>query len=181
MSAIDDFASSLLEESKRFLEKARDCDGGSIEQTAYLHAALMLGSCSLDAHVNSLATDFQNRPEMTVHDLGILLEREVRLEDGEFMLKKDLRISRLEDRIQFLHKRCSGKAVNKNEQWWSDLAAATSLRNQLTHPKQVPAISVDAVARAIQAIIDTLDVLYLAIHKSKFPAASDGLLSRLNF
>jgi hypothetical protein len=180
VSEIDEFASSLLEEAKRFLEKATDCDPGA-EQNAHLHASLLLAFCSLDAHINAIATDFENRSELSPHDLSILLEREVRLEDGAFVLRQNLRIVRIEDRIQLLHRRLSGKAVDKAEKWWAELAAAITLRNELTHPKKVPSISVERVGRAVQAVIDTLSAMYLAIYKEKFPAANRGLVSDRNF
>ena len=61
MSQIDQFAQSLLEESKRFPEKAKD--GSNREGTnAHLHAALMLVFSSLETHVNSIADDFIDSP-----------------------------------------------------------------------------------------------------------------------
>ena len=180
MTEIDEFASSLLEEAKRFLEKATDCDN-DVEQRAYLHAALLLGFCSLDAHINAIASDFESRTDLSLHDKSILFERDVRLEDGAFILRQDLRMARLQDRIQFLHRRLSGKAVDKSAPWWSELDGAIDLRNKLTHPKAVPTISIEKVSRALQAMIDTLDALYLAIYRAKFPAANRGLISDLNF
>lgn len=49
MKEIDVFASELFEEAKRFLEKAED---PNVEegQKAFLHAALLLGMSSLEAH-----------------------------------------------------------------------------------------------------------------------------------
>ena len=69
----------------------------------------MLAFSSLEAHVNSISDDIVERPEMTVHDKSVLLEREVRFEKGEFKLSNTLKMVRLEDRIQFLHVRFSGK------------------------------------------------------------------------
>jgi hypothetical protein len=180
MSQIDDFARSLLEEAKRFLEKADD-DGEPAANDAYLHAALMLAFCSLEAHVNSIGDDFMSRPEaLSLHEQGVLLEQEVRLEGGEFKLRSNLRMIRLEDRIRFLLVRF-GKGVDLQMQHWSHLADATKLRNQLTHPKEAIIITSTTVGRAIQAIIDTLDCLYRAIYKEGFPSAGRGLKSRLDF
>ncbi len=180
MSQIDEFAQSLLEESKRFLEKAKDGDD-SVAINAYLHAAIMLAFSSLEAHVNSISDDFVDRPEMTVHDKAILMEREVRLERGEYKITPVLKIFRLEDRIQFLHLRFSGKTVDHMQTWWSRLAGATKLRNQLTHPKEMVHIKLEAVERAIQAIVDTIDALYQAIYNLPFPTATRGMQSKLSF
>jgi hypothetical protein len=141
----------------------------------------MLSFCALEAHVNAIGEEFSGLPYLSAHEKGVLLERDVRLEDGEFRLKPGLRMARLEDRIEFLHAKLSGKPVDRSSTWWAQLGAATNLRNQLTHARDVPAISKKAVQAAIQAIIDAIEALYQAIYKRKFPSASQGLQSRLNF
>ena len=180
MSQIDDFARSLLEESKRFFEKAQS-EETTEGVNAYLHAAPMLAFSSLEAHVNSISDDFVERPEMTVHDKSVLLEREVRFEKGEFKLSNTLKMVQLEDRIQFLHVRFSGKPIEGQNEWWSRLADAIKLRNQVTHPKELVPIKRDAVERAIQAIVDTIDALYQSIYKVPFPSAARGVQSILTF
>lgn len=177
---IDTFASSLLEEAKRFLEKA-PTEGDPAGQVAYLHAALNLAFCSLEAHINAVAEELASHKEFSsAHDQGVLLEKEVRLEDGEFKLKA-LRIYRLDERILFLHKRVTGKSLDKAVTWWSELAVAMKLRNKLTHPKEAPQITVDSVKRAMQAVIDTIDAVYRGIYGSGLPAAGLGLHSKMTF
>jgi hypothetical protein len=180
VALIDLFANQLLEESKRFLERARECSDPAAE-AAHLHAALMLSFCALEAHVNAIGEEFSGRPELSAHEKGMLLERDVRLEDGEFRLKPGLRMAKLEDRIELLHAKFSGKPVDRSSTWWAQLSTASDLRNQLTHARDVPAISQNAVRSAIQAIIGALEALYQAIYKRKFPPASRGLQSRLTF
>jgi hypothetical protein len=180
VAQFDLFANQLLEEAKRFLEKGKECSDSAAE-AANLHAALMLSFCALEAHVNAIAEELSVRPELSAHEKGILLERDVRLENGEFHLKPALRMAKLEDRVEFLHVKFSGKPMDRSSTWWSQLGAATSLRNQLTHARDVPAVSQKAVRSAIQAIIDVLDALYQAIYKRKFPPANRGLQSRLTF
>jgi hypothetical protein len=180
VAQIDRFANLLWEEAKRFLEKGRECSG-SLAETANLHAALMLSFCALEAHVNAISEEFAGRPTLSAHERGLLLEREVRLEEGEFHLQSGLKVARLEDRIEFLHARFSGKAIDRSVAWWGRLTAAVNLRNQLTHAKNVPAITETAVRSAMEAILDALDALYRAIYKRKFPPANRGLQSRLSF
>jgi hypothetical protein len=173
VAAIDEFASSLLEEAKRFLEKATARDGG---EQAYLHAALTLGFCALDA----ISDEFSTRGDLSIADQSILTERDIRLEHGEFKLGP-LKMYRLEDRILFLHLRFSGTPLNRNSTWWGELSSAISLRNQLTHPRAVPEITHSEVSRAISAIIDTIDALFQAIYQQQFPVANRRLQSRLDF
>jgi hypothetical protein len=176
---IDDFASKLLDEAKRFLEKAAESTGG-IASEAFLHASLMLGFSALEAHVNSVADEIAPRPGFTVHERALLLEQEVRLENGAFKMA-GLRMVRLEDRILFLHHRLAGKPLDKSDQWWGDLTSAIALRNRLTHPKGAPNISIKDVQRAIEAIIFAIDAIYKAVFGKPFPFLTLGLHSQMSF
>jgi hypothetical protein len=176
---MDEFAELLLEEAKRFLEKANETSDASAK-SAFIHASLMLGFCALEAHVNSVCDELAPRPEFTVHERALLLEQDVKLENGEFK-SGGLRIARLEDRILFLHQRMSGTALDKATSVWSDLTAATKLRNQLTHPKAAPNISIEDVSRALGAIIGIIDVVYRAVYARPFPFATMALDSKLTF
>jgi hypothetical protein len=176
---IDDFATSLLEEAKRFLEKAVEASA-EVPRNANLHASLMLAFCSLEAHVNAIAEEFSNRPELTPHDKGILLERDVKLKGGEFTLG-NFRMYRLEDRILFLHRRFSGKPIEKSVTWWPRLKSAIDSRNKLTHPKVAHTVTVENVRDALAAVINSLDALYMAIYKKGLPSANLALNSLLTF
>jgi hypothetical protein len=179
MADIDAFATALLEEAKRFLEKAAEATD-TVCRDANLHAALMLAFCSLEAHVNSIAEEFSSRPELTAHDKGIMLEQEVKMEDGEFTLG-GFRMYRLEDRILFLHRQFSGKRLNKRATWWPKLKSAMDNRNKLTHPKSAHPVTIQNVQDALAAIIASLDELYMAIYKRRFPAVGLALDSVLTF
>lgn len=181
MSAIDEFANMLLEQAKRFLERASDC-GSPEGACANRHAAVMVAFCALEAHINGIASDFAILNSLSTHEKGFMLEQDVVLQNGEFELKPNsLKIVRLEERIQFIHHRFSGKSLDTTTTWWTQLRDAMKLRNRLTHPKDAEVISQEEVARAIQAIIDTLNALFLSVYQKKFPAASRGLASKLNF
>jgi hypothetical protein len=180
LSEIDEFAESLLEESKRFLEKAIDASGDPA-RTAYLHAALMLSFCALEAHINAIADELAQRSEFSTHERAFLLEQDVRLgENGEFQAG-GLRMVRLEDRMLFLHLRVGGVPLDRTATWWSNLNVAMGIRNRLTHPKGASVISADNVQRAIEAIIQAIDAIYRAVYARPFPSANMGLDSKLTF
>ena len=180
MAEFDTFANQLLEEAKRFLEKAREAPNEKSE-AANLHAALLLSCCALEAHVNAVAEEFSGSNELSAHERGLLLEKEAKLKDGQFQVVDALKMTRLEERIEFLHAKFSGKPVDRSLPWWAGIRAAIDLRNQLTHAKAIPAISQSAVRVAVQSIIDALDALYRAIYKKKFPPSTQGLNSDLTF
>ncbi len=95
----------------------------------------MIGFCSFEAQVNSIADEMAVGHGLSVHDKAVLQEKEVRLENGKFSLQKGLKIYRLEDRFMFLHVRFSATKLDKTEAWWAALQNAVNLRNELTHPK----------------------------------------------
>jgi hypothetical protein len=175
----DEFASSLLEEAKRFLEKAP----GDVDKTsrgAYLHALLLLAFCSLEAHINAIAAEFADRPEFSVHEKALLLEKEVRLQEGAFV-STGFRMYRLDERMFFLHRHFSGKAFDTTVGWWPQFRSAVDIRNRLTHPKGVQPVTVQDVRDALSAVIASIDNLYQVIYKKGLPAANLALHSRLNF
>jgi hypothetical protein len=112
MAALSDFAADLLEEAKRFLEKASD--GSSDNGTkAFLHAALMLGFAAFEAHINAIADDFLSRSDLSPHERGVLSEKAVELVHGEFQVKNTLKIQRLEDKVLFLSQRFSKTPIDR--------------------------------------------------------------------
>jgi len=176
MIAIDDFAKLLFDEAKGFLEKGRNASS-SQAQTAYLHASILLGFSALEAHINSIADDFvTTRDDLSLLDKSILAEREIELKDGVYALTERLKMFRLEDRIEYLSQRFAVKGIDKNSSYWTDLKAATKLRNNLTHPKVPPMIDAGLVERALWAILELLNILYRDIYRVKgYPAYGRGL------
>lgn len=180
MDSIDTFASLLLEEAKRFLELANEAsqDEGI---SGNLHASMVLAFCALEAHINAISDEMALRRGLTAHEKSILLEQEVHLDNGQYKLKKGLKMHRLEDRILFLFARFTKSALNKDVTWWGRLKESLNIRNEISHPKGVTKLGKQDVARGIQAIIDCLDALYLAIYGKGLPAAARGLQSKMTF
>jgi hypothetical protein len=181
MATLSTFASDLLEEAKRFLEKASESKQPEAKR-AFLHGALMLGFAGFEAHVNAIADDFLSRSDLTAHERGLLAEHVVEMIDGEFRENNRLKMQRLEDRVQFLCRRYSKTPIDRTASYWGEFVDAARLRNNLTHPKgDPPAIGESAVKRALKAIIELLNFLYKSIYKKKLPAYNRGLSSKLSF
>jgi hypothetical protein len=181
MKEFDEFSSRLLEESKRFLEKAIQ-DKTKEGEEAYLHSSLVLGFAALEAYVNGIADELLVDAGTPVMDRGILSEREVGLVDGQFRVLPDrLKIYRLEDRIQFLYRKYTKRAVDKNTEWWKEILSGIHLRNQLVHPKDLPSLSSKKMEQILKAIVKTIDVLFHAVYKEGFPIAGKGINSSMTF
>lgn len=179
MGDFDAFSGELLEESKRFLEKAAETADASAKK-AFLHASLMLGISALEARVNSIVDEQNRRTDLSVHERGLMLEKEVYLENGKFSLVDKLKMWRLEERVEFLCVRNSGRPLDKST-WWGQLKDAIRLRNDLTHPKTVPTITELSVKRAVEAVIGTMDALSMAVYRRHYPAARRGLAAKVQF
>jgi hypothetical protein len=91
MADIDAYASSLLEVSKRFLEKGKIAGDPSTSEP-YLTAALLTGVSALEAHLNAIAEEVSQRPALGILEQSMLQERDYRLDKGEFVLGKTLKI-----------------------------------------------------------------------------------------
>lgn len=180
MEDADIFANDLINEAKRFLEKVRkekDVHG----REAYLHAALLIAFAALEAHINSIVDDFSFRKDLTPLEKSILFEKELSLKEGEFKVTEGLKMYRLEDRIEFIVKKFSGKRLRKDERWWTKLKSGLHLRNKLTHPKGKELITEETAEDSIYAIISLLQVLYRAVYRRDYPLKRTGLDSSMNF
>jgi hypothetical protein len=154
-------ASLLLEESKRFLEKASASASDDDARCAYLHAALNLAFCSLEAHINSIAEDQLLRTDISPHERAVLSERKIELVAGQFQIQPGLQMYRLEDRLQLLWTRFSTEpAFDKKTPVWGQLKEGLDLRNGLTHPKIMVTLTIESVRRSLTAVIETIDIAY---------------------
>lgn len=182
MPEIDVFASELFEEAKRFLEKAKElCNGDG--KKAFLHAALLLGMSSLEAHINAICEEMSERNDLDLLDLSILKEKEIIFNKGQYKLTKNLKICNMIDRIRYLEKRfgLGGKNLDVNSEWWSKLHEGIDLRNSLVHPKAKREITYEQVENAFEGIIQVIDALYVLIYDSHFPALGRGFDSKMAF
>jgi hypothetical protein len=179
VAEIDAFATQLLEEAKAFLEKGRTSSVAKGKE-AYLHAALNLGFCAPEAHLNAIAEDFLTLSDLSPQERSILSEKKVELENGEFRLTKQAQIYRLEDRLLFLCHRFSKKApLDRKAAYWGQFKDALDLRNGLTHPKTPAVVTEASVERALLSILQLLDVTYLRIYGKKYPGRKRGLQSTM--
>jgi type II secretory pathway component PulJ len=181
MNDIDALASTLLEESKRFLEKAQETQD-QVAQHAYLHASLSLGFSALEAHINAIVDEQLERTDLSVHERAFLSEKKVDMRRGEFILLDALQMQRVDDRLSLLWTRCSVDSdYDYQSSSWSQLKEGLKLRNSLTHPKEHIDLTLEKVIRTISAIIDVIDTAFHRIYGKALPAKNRGLQSALNF
>lgn len=180
MNDFDIFCSELLEESKRFLEKAKT-EKNEDGIKAYQHACLLLAVCSLEAYINGIAEEMCLAPKMPLHVKAFLQEKELRIESGDFVISNSLKMSRLTERIEILYRRYSGEELTDKEKWWIMVKNGIDLRNKITHPKSETKITNDLLEKILQAILNCLTILYQKIYKRRFPKAHLQLTSKQDF
>ena len=180
MEKFDVFCNVLLEESKRFLEKAKE-EKKQININAYLHASLLLSISSLEAFVNGISDDFKGAPSLNVYEKSFIVEKDIVLSNGEFKLGNRLKMSRLIERIEFLFRKFNYSKLDKKLKWWQHLNEGISLRNSLVHPKEYSEIKVPQIESTLKAVIECIDRLFIAVYKRGFPNIKMGLDSKLTF
>jgi hypothetical protein len=181
MTKFDEFCSSLLEESKRFLEKANETKNDKAKH-AYYHSSILLGISALEAYINGIASDIVLVKDVPIIEKALLSEKDIELRKGTFKLTNRLKIYRLSERIEYLYNKFSGHQLDSvQEKWWSDLKFSLQLRNNLVHPKDEIPIDKKQVEKLLKSVINCLTCLSKFIYGKEFPFKNLGLQSKLTF
>ncbi|EKD26056.1 MAG: hypothetical protein ACD_79C01388G0002 [uncultured bacterium] len=180
MKEFDQYCDDLLEQSKRFLEIAKNnSDEKAIN--AYLNAALLISISSLEASVNSLIEDFYKSKNFTVFEIGLLNEKEIVLKNGIFSISNRFKMSRLTDKIELLAQKFSGNSKIKHKNWWSSLCTGILLINEIAHPKKNKILNIEDIERTILSVIQCIDFIFRIVYKKSLPSAQMELQSKMNF
>ena len=180
MNSFDTFCGELLEQSKRFTEKSK-VETKPEGKIAYQHASLLLAICALEAYINGISEEITLAKAFPIHEKGLLLEKQIKLEKGEWSITSNLKISRLTDKIELLYRRHTGTELNDTHSWWTTLKNGIDFRNKLTHPKEEVKLSDAFNEKVIQTVIECVSILYKAIYKRQFPKSTLSLISKLDF
>lgn len=172
MSEFAEFSRSLIESSKYFLELSKKETKTTTKQ-ALLRASLYHSLSYVEAQVNDIADHFEGDDSLSQHEKGFLLEKDVNIENGTFVLSNSLKMSRLIERIEFLLQRFGAPAAEV--ELFAELRSSIKLRNSLAHPKEARNLTVAEVENSIKAAISTCDALAKAIFGKGLPYADRGL------
>jgi hypothetical protein len=174
MSAIDDYARSVFESAKWFLQQAKDSNEERFRQ-GHLRAALLSGSSFLECQVYQISDHFAGSSAFEIQERALMAERAIELRSGKFRLSTRTQYSRLEDKIEFLMTRFMADPAYDNRPWKAPLANALQRRNSIAHPKGELALTVIDVSRDLQAILEAASDLFEVIFKKPLPYKSHGL------
>jgi len=180
MSNFVDYSCGLMKSSKGLRTQALLVAEEDVKQT--LQRAALLHACSfLEAHLNYMADHFQDSPMFTLHERGLLLEKEVVFEKGKYVLSTKLKISRVQDKIDLLLAKCANDPEAAKDGWYAALMQALNMRNSLVHPKEARTLVDSDVKSALAAVLMAADTLYNAVFKKRLPYAKKGIEGGLEF
>lgn len=179
MEELDLFNNQTLEESKRFLEKARE-EKSSQGKQAYLKTSLILSHSFLEGQINSITSDFEDSGHLSLLEQSIFFEKEVVLRKGKFQLGLT-KFYRTEERIEFLIKKFKPDLDFKSEPWWAGLKTQIRIRNSLIHPRKNIRLKITDSERSLEFCLKAVNRVYLAVYNANFPLASMNLDSSFDF
>lgn len=180
MDQFDEYTICLLEESKRFLEKATS-ETDEIGKQAYLHSSLLLSICFVEAIVNGLINELTKTDIFSLYEISVLCEKELQLDHGEYKITTRLKMQRLLDKIDIIYYGKTRKKINHASAWWGQLKHGIELRNNLVHPKDVQKLDEKIIAKVILSSIECTDCLFKAIYRKPFPKRNRDLNTSLTF
>lgn len=174
MNNFVDYSRSLMDAAKGFRTHALSLAEGEVKQ-AFLRAALLHACSFLEAHLNYTAEHFTESTMFSLHEKGVLLEREVSFDHGVFHLTNTLKISRITDRIDLLLSKCSPNPTEEKAGWFADLGRTLKIRNSLVHPKDAHTLGDADVQMALICMLKAADTLYTVVFKRGLPYAKKGI------
>ncbi len=98
MSQFVSYSKSLMEAAKGFRNHGLSCGNDEARQ-AFYRASIFHAFSFLELHLNYIADHFQGSTMFSIHEKGILLEREVAFEAGIFRIRPRSKFYRMSDRM----------------------------------------------------------------------------------
>lgn len=174
MSDFVEYSRNLMDAAKGFRTHAISMEEGEVKQ-AFLRAALLHACSFLEAHLNYMAEHFTENAMFSMHEQGVLLEKEIRFNDGAFEIINKLKISRITDKIDLLLRKCSTNPHKDKAGWYTELSATLKTRNSLVHPKDAHTLTESDVQLALTCILKATNKLYTVVFKKGLPYAKKGI------
>ena len=172
MTELPSFSRHLLESAKYFSQQAKK-GKQEVRKQAFLRASLYHILAYVEAQVNDIAEHFVDSGPFTVHELGMLLEKDIALEHGRFVICKSLKMARLTDRIELLASHFGEGPSGLPS--YASLKSALKTRNALSHPKSDIKLTDTEVGEAIESSISVCSSLAQSIFGKGLPYADRGL------
>lgn len=175
MKDFDFYGEMLFEEAKYYLEIAKSEEENTKEETAALHASLLLAMSALEAYINAVAEELVENFELNVFEKSLLSEKNIELNKGKVNLGRNLKMYRLIDRIAFIYSKYSLKEISETDAWYVEIKQTIDLRNSLVHPKNIVVLKYSQVEKALWSILNVVNEIFIAVYKRRVPIYSYGV------
>ena len=178
MTTSDEFARELFEDSKHALRQAKSISNEILKQRHFRHSLLSAFSF-LELQIELIAQHFKNNDFFTLHERGIIAQKEIVFDKGVFRMKDVPRFSRLSDRMLLLQSKFAGSKLTERS-WWGLLLVATDRRNAVAHPRGSVTLNEAETERDLLAVLECANDLFQIVFGKGLPYASLGLKPKLN-
>jgi hypothetical protein len=168
----DEFARELFEDAKHSLVLAKS-NVADHQRQRHLRHALLAAFSFLELQIELVAQHFSGNEFFSLHERGIMNQRDVVFEKGVFKIKDTARYSRLQDRMLLLQSKFKGSKLSQRA-WWDPLLQATGRRNDVAHPRGAVTLEIVEVERDLLAILACTSDLFEIVFGKGLPYAAFG-------
>ncbi|MCC8137691.1 MAG: hypothetical protein LIO76_06435, partial [Clostridiales bacterium] len=130
--------------------------------------SLLLGMSSLEAYVNSISEELCSNFNLEIYEKAMLSEREIKVDKGKVVIGNKLKITRLIDRIELIYCKYSRKDITESDIWDADIKQTIDIRNKLVHPKEMMKLTYVQTEKALENILNTVNVLFRTVYGKMF-------------
>jgi hypothetical protein len=169
----DEFARELFEDAKNSLKLAKSKSSETAKQR-HLRHSLLAAFSFLELQIELISQHFKESDFFTLHERGIVSQREVVFDRGRFQMTGTARFSRLTDRIHLLQHKFKGSKLTERP-WWQKLVGATDRRNAVAHPREPIVLDERQVEQDLLAVLSCANDLFEIVFAKGLPYASLGV------
>ncbi len=173
MASSDTFARELFEDAKQSLRQAKATSNDILKQR-HLRHALLAAFSFLELQIELISQHFKGSDFFSVHEQGVLAQKEVIFDKGNFKLKDTARYSRLSDRMLLLQSKFKGSKLSERS-WWGPIISATEKRNAIAHPKGLVTLNETDVDKALLSTLGCANDLFEIVFGKGLTYTSFGL------
>ena len=133
----------------------------------------------LELQIELIAQHFKDNNFFTLHERGILIQKDVVFDKGVFHLKDATRYTRLADRMFLLQHKFAGSKLTERT-WWDPLLNSTERRNSVAHPRGPIKLEVDEIEKGLLAVLGCANDLFEIVFNKGLPYAAHGIKPKVN-
>lgn len=144
----------------------------------HLRHSLISAFSFLELQIELISQHFKDSSFFTLHERGIITQKEVVFDKGVFRMKDIVRYTRLSERMLLLQHKFAGSKLTQRV-WWAPLIDATERRNSVAHPRAPIVLTEAQTEQDILAVLGCANDLFEIVFAKGLPYASLGSKPKL--